>query len=130
MYFAFSTVPTRLFLKITVAGYWDAKIWADYEPAARAAVASLATRGGCRAMLIDASGYPTQSREIADAHQKLLATTRRTRPTRIAILTSGALSRLQAKRVFELADGHVFVREEEALAWLFEAGGPSVSPPA
>lgn len=117
--FEFEVDQSRLFLRIKLVGYWESTIWQQYKPAVQAAFEALEPMGGCRAMLIDLSVYPIQTQEIATAHQRVLETTRRTQPTRIAILAQSSLSKLQARRVAGNTGHSIFDTESAAMEWLF-----------
>lgn len=111
------------FLRIEMAGNWNADIVARFSAEVtqtlRDMLANGLTHGELRA-LIDMREKHVLPQNVAAEFAKLV---RPDSPSkRIAVLVSGAIHRLQAKRIGDARQG-IFADEPAALAWL------GISPP-
>lgn len=105
-------------LRITLRGFWDGATMAGYMKVVREAMGGLQRAGGCRYILIDMTGYPIQSKEIAESHAAALRLVTQAGGVRVALVMQSALSKLQATRVAADTGQRMFDTEEAAREWL------------
>jgi len=117
---AFDVTPdfTAQLLSIRMRGFWDDATMAAYLKAVNAAAAMLHRAGGCKFILVNMSGYPIQTRHIAEGHGALLRSSRKMPGTRVALVMQSALSKLQASRLAADSGHEIFPSEEAAMDWL------------
>jgi serine/threonine-protein kinase len=105
-------------LRIALRGFWDNATMADYMKVVREAIGGLQRVGGCRYILIDMTGYPIQSQEIAEGHAAALRIVTQAGDIRVALVMQSALSKLQASRVAADTGQRMFDTENAAQEWL------------
>ncbi len=107
------------FLKLTLVGDWDATITArfasDVSATLRQMLASGVVHGQVRTLL-DMQRKGVVPQVVANEFARMLHPGSPSK--RVAILASGALHRLQVKRIMD-ERCRLFEAEEEARAWLF-----------
>jgi len=117
------------FLRLTLTGDWNVDITARFAADVAAALQTMIAHGarpGHFRTLIDMRRKNLLPQNVAAEFAKMV---RPDSPSkRIAMLVSGAIHRIQAKRI---ADDRraVFDREEDALVWLMDDGVPAVAGP-
>lgn len=116
----FTTDPVRNFLRVELAGTWDQSLAtvfvADLERTIRGMIGAGAVYGEFRT-IVDMSRKNILPQHAAAEFAKI---TRPDSPSRrIALIVSGSLHRLQAKRLSTMEKHRIFDREDEALAWLW-----------
>ncbi len=116
--FAVSIEPEKRLMHIVVRGFWPANVLPNYSAALRRNVEALAPHGGCKRILVDMSDYPIQSQDVAEAHSRIIRHGRTEMRAVIAIVMTSVLSRLQAKRIANVAGNELFDDEVTARAWL------------
>lgn len=79
---------------------------------------ALVPYGGCRRILVDMSDYPIQSQAVAEGHVRIIAHGKNKMRAHTAVVMTSALSKLQAKRMANLAGHELFDDEASARAWL------------
>ncbi len=106
------------FLRLTLTGDWDAEIAARFAADVAATLRRMSAEGvrhGTLRTLVDMRHKNVVPQNVAAEFAKMV---RPDSPSkRIALLVSGALHRLQAKRIAD-ARQRVFDDEDAALAWL------------
>lgn len=123
MMFAVKPDFGRRLLHVTLRGFWDARVMADYMKNVRSALGELRRTGGCKYVLIDMVDFPIQSKAIAEGHAENLRAVKRAGDARVALVMQSALSKLQAARVASDTGHRTFGTEAEALSWLLADEG-------
>jgi hypothetical protein len=112
----------RKLLRITQTGNWTMETVQRYAAALSDAVRHMMLVDGVKhgelITLIDMTSKGVLPREVADALGRMVRPDSPSR--RIAFVTSGALHRLQARRLVSDPRVRIFDREADALAWLME----------
>ncbi|MHA6723923.1 hypothetical protein [Sphingomonas sp. RS2018] len=106
-------------MRIEVHGFWPTDAIPSYLAELRRQTDALQVAcGGCRRILVDMSDYPIQSQAVAEAHANIIAHGKTAMKAFTAVVMTSALSRLQAKRMAQLAGHELFDDEASARAWL------------
>ena len=116
--------PKRRYLEIVLRGYWDEKVMDAYEREEAAAFEALDRLGHPTFCLADLSELPPQAKEIVERRIKRLHSPDAKIPSRMAIIASGAILKLQSDRMIptENTEKNIFASREDAEAWLFGEG--------
>jgi hypothetical protein len=114
-------------LRITMRGFWNEQIMADYMRVVRRETGELLRTGGCRYILIDMVDFAIQAKEIAEGHANNLKIVRERGGTRVALVMQSALSKLQAARVAADTGHRTFSTEAEAMEWLLSDRDPDAA---
>lgn len=109
--------PARHFVKVVRRGFWTVAVFDEYVRELRSILELVQIRQKDFVGLIDIRDQGVQTAEVAQCFQRLIADDS-IQPVRVAVLTTKALSKLQAERVGRTTQ-RVFTTEKEALAWLF-----------
>ena len=120
--YKFETDPVRNFLRVELAGTWDQPLTtvfvADLERTIRGMIGAGA-RYGQFLTIVDMREKNILPQQAAAEFAKIV---RPDSPSRkIALVVSGTLHRLQAKRLSTQEKHRIFDREDEALEWLWAA---------
>ncbi len=110
--------PENQLMRIEVSGFWPAEILPAYVEELRRQTDALKPSGGCRRILVDMSDYPIQSQAVAQAHARIIAHGKDEMRAATAVVMTSPLSKLQAKRMANLAGHELFDDEDGARAWL------------
>lgn len=112
----------RRLVEVTISGFWTTEIFGSYARDLQAAVATLPPGGDGHVTLADVSDAAIQPQHVIDAWQSFI--NRAAHPSRrIALVTSSALPRLQAKRISGSNPFvQVFDTRDAAERWLFDEG--------
>ncbi len=118
--YKFETDPVRNFLRVELAGTWDQPLTtvfvADLERTIRGMIGAGA-RYGQFLTIVDMREKNILPQQAAAEFAKIV---RPDSPSRkIALVVSGTLHRLQAKRLSTQEKHRIFDREDEALEWLW-----------
>lgn len=113
-----TTEPEHRLMRIEVQGFWSPEMIPGYVAALYERIDSLKPVGGCRRILVDMSSYPIQPQSVAKAHSKIIDYGRNELKAVTAVVMTSALSRLQAKRMANLAGRELFDDEPSARRWL------------
>ncbi|KQN26691.1 hypothetical protein ASE86_11550 [Sphingomonas sp. Leaf33] len=116
--YAVAIEPDHRLLHVAVRGFWSAAMLPGYIAELLRQIAVLDTGQGCDRVLVDMTDYPIQSREIAEAHCRFIVHGRTHVGAATAIVMRSVLSRLQAKRMANIAGHELFDDEPAARAWL------------
>ena len=113
--------PKRKYLEVVLSGYWDGKMLDAFERDEAAAFEALDRLGQPTLCLADLSQLPPQSKELVDRRIKGLRSPNAKIPSRMAIIASGAILKLQSDRMVptDSTEKRMFASREEAEAWLF-----------
>ncbi len=105
---------------VTVArrGLWTVETFESYERDLRRILAGVQAMSRDFLGLIDLRAQTVQTREVAERFRGLIAEDR-LQPVRVAVVTMGALAKLQAGRVGRTTQ-RVFTDKESARAWLLD----------
>ncbi|KTT74605.1 hypothetical protein [Sphingomonas endophytica] len=117
--FAIDADARAQFLKLTLVGDWDAAITARFAAEVMATLRGMMSGGmahGQLRTLLDMRRKGVVPQVVANEFARILHKDSPSR--RVAILASGALHRLQVKRLMDDRCA-LFDTEEEARAWLF-----------
>jgi hypothetical protein len=107
-------------MRIEVSGFWSSDVFPGYLAELRRHVEALAPSGGCRRILVDMSRYPIQPKDVAQAHANIIAHGKSEMKACTAVVMSSVLSKLQAKRMANLAGRELFDDEPSARHWLLQ----------
>lgn len=116
--FTVAIEPENRLLRIAVHGFWSEKVMREYVAELGRQTEALGHHGGCRRILVDMSDYPVQSQAIAEGHARIIAYGRTEMKAVTAVVMTSALSRLQARRIANLAGRELFDDEASAREWL------------
>ena len=119
-HYRFETDPIRNFLRIELVGLWDRSLAivfaAEVEQTIRGMIEAGATHGQFRT-LVDMSKKNILPQHAVAEFAKIV---RPDSPSiKIALVVSGVLHRLQAKRLSTTEKHRIFDRQDEALEWLW-----------
>lgn len=120
--------PEHHLMRIEVVDFWPVSIIPHYVAELNRQIGALELSGGCQRILVDMTRYPIQSQAVAKAHAKIIAYGRNDLKALTAVVMTSALSKLQAKRMANLAGHELFEDEESARAWLLNAATADVLP--
>ncbi len=113
--------PEHHLMRIEVVGFWSVSIIPDYVAELTRQIGALESSGGCQRILVDMTNYPIQAQAIAKAHARIIDYGRNDLKASTAVVMTSALSKLQAKRMANLAGHELFDNEESAREWLLAA---------
>lgn len=105
-------------LRVAMRGFWTMDTFNAYMRDCGAAMQQLVTRHGRFDTLGDCNDFPIQGPDVSAAFEHLKEMSAKTPQNRIAIVTSSALSRLQAERLVGNAHSRIFGSQAAALEWL------------
>lgn len=113
--------PKRKCLEIVLRGYWDEKTMEAFEREEAEAFEALDRLGRPTFCLADLSELPPQAKEIVGRRIKQLRSPNAKIPSRMAIIASGAILKLQSDRMIpeDSTEKKMFASRKEAEAWLF-----------
>jgi hypothetical protein len=114
--------PQR-FVHIVLEGFWRDETMADYEREVRQKYQELKRLGGTSRLLVDRRNFPVQSPAYVKRLEELVVKLEPIAPDRIAVLVPNGLAKLQVERATAAVSEQrrIFLSEEEARGWLFEA---------
>lgn len=119
-HYRFETDPARNFLRIELDGVWDESLTAafviDLERTIRGMIGAGAIYGEFRT-IVDMSRKNILPQNATAEFAKIMRPDSPSR--RIALVVSGTLHRLQAKRLSTMDKYRIFDRDDDALAWLW-----------
>ncbi len=118
--FTVTIEPRHRMIHVTIVGFWSMDVLPAYVAELRRQTDALAAVGGCRRILVDMTDYPIQSQEVAEAHAQIIGYAKRKLGAPTAVIMPNALSKLQAKRMANLAGRELFDDAASARAWLLE----------
>ncbi|KQM63195.1 hypothetical protein ASE75_11980 [Sphingomonas sp. Leaf17] len=127
--YSFETDPARNFLRINLTGNWDLplveRFTTDVATTIRGMIVAGATPGEFRTIVDMSRKYILPQNAVSELGRMI----RPDSPSRkIALLVSGTLHKLQAKR-FTVSDKHrTFDQESDAVAWLWTDADDTASP--
>jgi len=110
----------RRLLTVVMRGFWDARVYHDYDVQLSAQLLRLRQLKGSQACLVDARDFAVQPRDVADLLRDGIAKRLHLYPERTVRLVSCALSRSQAARMTNSGAHRVYDSMDEALGWLLE----------
>ncbi|MFD1789028.1 hypothetical protein ACFSC3_15805 [Sphingomonas floccifaciens] len=116
--YSITVEPECQLMRIAVSGFWPSEILPGYIAELHRQTEGLKPFGGCRRILVDMSDYPIQSQEVAQAHARIIAYGKDALRAATAVVMTSPLSKLQAKRMANLAGHELFDEEAGARAWL------------
>jgi hypothetical protein len=116
--FTVTIEPPHQLMRIEVQGFWQRDTMRAYLAELGRQVDALAAYGGCRRILVNMSDYPIQSAEIAQGHARIVAHGKTEMKAATAVVMKSALSKLQAKRMANLAGQELFDDEPAARRWI------------
>ncbi|MET0360740.1 MAG: STAS/SEC14 domain-containing protein [Sphingobium sp.] len=105
-------------ITVILSGFWSEEMMERYQAELMATTQKLRQRHPVLTLLVDASDYPTQSKEVAERHRLLAAAS--PGQDKVAVVVASALTRIQATRARSTDMERTFGSMEEALAWLDE----------
>lgn len=111
--------PDHKLMRLTMSGFFSVAEAQSLERDMQNATNDAGYREGGHLLLVDVSECVLQAQEVVAAFQMLLAN-RPQKARRIAVMTGGALARMQAKRVLERETMRIFDDCGEAEKWLAE----------
>jgi hypothetical protein len=116
--YSIATDPAHRFVRITISGMLTvdqvAELYHDEHQAIRAMGCPL----GLQVVLVDLRDCPLQLQEVVELFRGGIGGPHSAR--RIALVTGGSLSRMQARRIIGRDNAALFKTVAEAEAWLFE----------
>jgi hypothetical protein len=119
-HYRFETDPARNFLRVELDGVWDESLTAafvvDLERTIRGMIGAGAIYGEFRT-IVDMSRKNILPQNATAEFAKIMRPDSPSR--RIALVVSGTLHRLQAKRLSTMDKYRIFDRDDDALAWLW-----------
>ena len=115
--FTISTEPHRQLVRIKVTGMLTLEQVADFYRAEHEAIRAMGCPLGQQIAIVDVSECPLQLQQIVEAFQKSMESPARAK--RLAMVTGGSLSRMQARRILKRDNAALFETVAEAEAWLF-----------
>jgi hypothetical protein len=114
--------PQR-FVHIVLDGFWKGDVMSRYEREVRESYLALKRLGGTTKLLVDRRKFPVQTPEYVKRLEELVVKLEPIAPDRIAVLVPNGLAKLQVERATAAVQKtrRIFLSEEEAKTWLFEA---------
>jgi hypothetical protein len=108
-------------LRLKLEGFWDIDIASRFSTDLMRKVGDVSRGGRVISILSDGSALPVQPVEVTEAFATLMLKISPLVRGRIAIITAGALNRLQAQRIFTDKRYRVFDDSKAGEDWLAEA---------
>jgi hypothetical protein len=115
--FKITTEPKRWLVRLKFSGHLTLAEVSEFYRQQEAAIRTMGCPLGLHVVLIDATECPLQLQEIVGAFQGAMASPRRAK--RVAMVTGGSLSRMQARRLLQRDEVAKFATVDEAEEWLF-----------
>lgn len=116
--FIVTTEPAYQLMRIEVQGFWTRETMRAYVAELGKRTKTLDSCGGCRRILVNMSAYPIQAPDIAQGHVRIVLHGKTEMKAATAVVMTSALSKLQAKRMANLAGHELFNDESTARTWL------------
>ena len=121
MTYTIDVLNERPLLRITMRGFWTMETFNAYVRDCGAAIQKLVAGHGRFDMLSDCNGFPVQGPDVSAGFERLKEMGSPAPQNRIAIVSSSALSRMQAERLMGGPHSRIFASEIAALEWLGHA---------
>lgn len=110
-------------LTLRPSGFWDVKTTFKYLEEVSSTLERLRQRGERFDILSDNRDFPVQSADVIKAFGDAAQLSRQFEG-RVAIVSSGALAKMQKERITALGRVRTFFAEEEARQWLADDNDP------
>ncbi|HEX7854899.1 MAG TPA: hypothetical protein VF503_14520 [Sphingobium sp.] len=109
--------PAVATLIMKLSGFWNDAVYTDFSYELTRVTEGIPGR---YSVLLDIGGSLVQSAETIAGHEQLLAK-HRANVERMAIIGSGAITRMQAKRATNVVETCFFPNEADARSWIKES---------
>jgi hypothetical protein len=115
--FSIDTDPKRRLIRISVSGMLTTEEVTELYRQEYEAIRAMGCPMGSQLVLVDLRECPLQLQDVVGAFQREMHSPNKAK--RLAMVTGGSLSRMQARRIMQRDDAQLFDTMAEAETWLF-----------